>query len=765
MKAINPSFRSPESFFVLCIILFFCANVFGIPQFKTADNFLNPEDDNAESIKLYKKILESRNDQIDQFFVVSDPGDESDEDLSDGIYFPKTFRSALENANLTPELDHIIFTSTMTIIYPSNAYADLLATERISIDGSVGPLGFDNIILDGSNDWNRGLWLTGGHSTLMQMVIRNFPEGGLVLQGDSNIVSVCEIYENGGPGINFGATTNSWIGGPSWVTKNIIYGNTGPTSNGIVIISNSNNNIIEGNWIGTKDGISGYGNERKGIYISGSSNNTIKNNVISDNEGGIYITGNSSEGNVIESNYIGTDSTGTIALSNGGTSGIYLFEGSETEIAFNLISGNTNGISIMEGSEKVTIFRNRIGTDITTNYSLPNNLGILNHSDSIVIEGNVISGNSGNGLQLYAGSGGHIKNNMIGTDIAGIMENGNVGYGIRVIYATGIVIGGDSIIHENIISANGEAGIWLSFNGATGTTINNNMIGASIGGNPTKGNLTDGILISNESSNNIIVKNTIAGNFGNGVNIESGQANLIEQNQIFKNDSLGIDLQADGVTPNDPDDSDTGPNNLQNFPVVDKAITSAEQTTIEGRLFSTPNTFFILNFFYNDSCDVKGYGEGQYYIGEALVTTDNEGEIDFSETFDIEVPDGKYITSTATDENYNTSEFSLCFAVGEFGMDEHPDKENTNLTLHSVHPNPLSNYTIFNYSLREDTYLLLDIYDINGNHIQNLIPNKPTKAGDHNFQWEPTLNVGTYLFRFYSNGRQLSGKINIIDAH
>ena len=77
---------------------------------------------------------------------------------------------------------------------------------------------------------------------------------------------------------------------------------------------------------------------------------------------------------------------------------------------------------------------------------------------------------------------------------------------------------------------------------------------------------------------------------------------------------MGVDLSlsypgGDGPTPNDPLDADTGPNNLQNYPV----LTGATQTTVAGTLNSTPNTTFTLEFFSNTECDPSGYGEGETF--------------------------------------------------------------------------------------------------------------------------------------------------------
>ena len=69
------------------------------------------------------------------------------------------------------------------------------------------------------------------------------------------------------------------------------------------------------------------------------------------------------------------------------------------------------------------------------------------------------------------------------------------------------------------------------------------------------------------------------------------------------------------MTPNDATDSDSGPNNLQNFPVLTDVQSIEGVTTIFGQLTNSPNTIFYLEFFLNDSADSSGYGEGQRWLG------------------------------------------------------------------------------------------------------------------------------------------------------
>ena len=176
------------------------------------------------------------------------------------------------------------------------------------------------------------------------------------------------------------------------------------------------------------------------------------------------------------------------------------------------------------------------------------------------------------------------------------------------------------------------------------------------------------------SANNTVAGNTIAFSEADGVviledsNFPNADDNLLSGNSIFSNGRLGINLGNDGVTVNDADnpntgqvdpDSDTGPNELQNFPVLSSAKTGKKGTTITGKLNGTPNKTFTLQFFSNPS----GGDEGQKPIGQVGVTTDASGNAFFSFKPDQKVSKGK-ITATARDSAIlNTSEFSAARKV------------------------------------------------------------------------------------------------------
>src|SRR5207302_5154416 len=139
---------------------------------------------------------------------------------------------------------------------------------------------------------------------------------------------------------------------------------------------------------------------------------------------------------------------------------------------------------------------------------------------------------------------------------------------------------------------------------------------------------------------------------------------------IFSNGStandLGIDLGADGVTPNDTKDPDTGPNSLQNFPAITSALVTGSTKTITGTLNSTAGQTFTIDFYQSPSCDTSGNGEGKTYLGSMTTAATDGTTGDVSFTFHPSVLTiGQVVTATATTTGspFNTSEFSQCFTV------------------------------------------------------------------------------------------------------
>ncbi len=145
--------------------------------------------------------------------------------------------------------------------------------------------------------------------------------------------------------------------------------------------------------------------------------------------------------------------------------------------------------------------------------------------------------------------------------------------------------------------------------------------------------------------------------------VGQGTHHTMRGNSIHDN-GLGIDLDGNGPTPNDPLDADTGPNNLQNFPILQSVEHLEPQgsgsTRIHGKLNSAPSTTFDLDFYSNPACSnfPHEFLEGQTYLGSSQVTTDGSGNASIDVTLPVVTEVGARISATATDPAGNTSEFS-----------------------------------------------------------------------------------------------------------
>ena len=478
--------------------------------------------------------------------------------------------------------------------------------------------GAGNVI---SANRQNGIWITGAGTT------------GVVVQHNfiGTDVTGTKPLGNGYAGVQIdGGAANTTIGGTTAGAGNVISANqqegiwiTGARTTGVVV----QHNLIGTDVTGTKP----LGNTDDGVEIdNGAKNTTIggttagAGNVISANdECGIWIIGAGTTGVVVEHNLIGTDVTGTKPLGNA-SSGVAISGGAAnttiggtTADAGNVISANRgNGIWITgAGTTGVVVQHNFIGTDVTGTKPLGNanpGVGIGGGAANNTIggtaagAGNVISGNEEDGI-LITGQGtsnNAVAGNFIGTDVTGTKPLGNTDDGVQIDGgAANTTIGGTTADAGNVISANGECGIWISDAGTTGVVVEHNFIGTDVtgtkdtdvtgtkplgntysgvgigggaanntiggtaagAGNVISGNEEDGILITGQgTSNNAVAGNFIGtdvtgtkplGNTDDGVQIDGGAANTTiggttadAGNVISANGECGIWISDAGTT-------------------------------------------------------------------------------------------------------------------------------------------------------------------------------------------------------------------------
>jgi CSLREA domain-containing protein len=423
----------------------------------------------------------------------------------------------------------------------------------------------------------------------------------------------------------------------------VFNGGGGSTARGLVVnhvtgqafnIGSSNHNTITGNFIGMDaSGTQLLSGTNPGIRVLGSMNTIggttpAARNVLagSGGSGAGTVLLILADNNTIQGNYIGTNAAGSAALRS------------------------SNGI---DGIEMLAATNNTIG-------------GSAPGAGNVIVAGNV-------GIVLNSASNGNsIQGNFIGTDATATTGLGG-GLGIGTANASSDnVIGGSAPGAGNVISG-GTVGINLA-DGATGTTIQGNKIGTDAEGVQPIPNSGNGISVVTAAEGTLIggtnpgAGNTIANNCGQGIALPGASTSLpMLGNSIFANGGLGISLDGSSLPkPNDDGDGDSGPNNLQNYPVITSAVVSAGMATISGTLNSTANTTFRVELFASVVCNASGFGEGQTFIGSTSTTTNGSGDASFGPLLFSPVADGQTaLTATATDADGNTSEFSQC--VGGIG--------------------------------------------------------------------------------------------------
>lgn len=252
----------------------------------------------------------------------------------------------------------------------------------------------------------------------------------------------------------------------------------------------------------------------------------------------------------------------------------------------------------------------------------------LNASD-ITVRGFAIRSFSGAGI-LVNGSYARILGNYIGTDPGGMSAYGN-GSGVRI-QSGYAVIGTGSPADSNLITGNGT-GIWSQ----SGATVTNNQIGGRRDGTAGVANTGRGVFFNASSyTTNSVQSNVIRGNGLQGVSVDSATLARVYlgSNQIYGNGGIAFDLLDDGPTPNDetgpPYDTDVGPNQLLNYPVITSVTQSGGATTFSGYVKSVANADVTIQVFANSSASSNT--EGETFLTTISGVLDSTGYMGFSYT-------------------------------------------------------------------------------------------------------------------------------------
>ncbi|HZW10182.1 MAG TPA: GC-type dockerin domain-anchored protein [Phycisphaerales bacterium] len=359
----------------------------------------------------------------------------------------------------------------------------------------------------------------------------------------------------------------------------------------------------------------------------------------------------------------------------------------------NIVIGNEIGSVDIVGSQYcVHPERNRIGGPTLAERNFITDTGDLGN------EGCPIDA----GIEVYWARDTLIEGNCIGVTRDGTARTGSGTSGVDVGDSIDTTIRNNLIAGQRIVGVRNCADV-VAGQGILLKAINEDNVGVVIEGNMIG---TDATGRHGITTLHGIVVRSISGLFRvrdvriGGV--EPGQSNLIafteragvavvepaidteiSGNSIHSNGMLGIDLAiwndaflaGDGVTANDPCDTDVrGGNEQQNFPVLDLAEIVGGTLHVVGSLESRPGRQYRVEFFADSACDPSGHGEGEVFLGSTTVETDQACRAAFDVVLDAPALPGDVITATATDLLVGaTSEFSACVEAAGCAVDFNGD--------------------------------------------------------------------------------------------
>lgn len=476
------------------------------------------------------------------------------------------------------------FSNNVFNILPSGALPGL--HNDTVLDGSTEPTNANplgpEILLDGAlcqtpSTYTSGLRFMGTNSVAHGLVINNFPECSVLMEGSNvvaNTVSGCYLgidptgtfpVTNGFcPVLIDGGASSNLVGGTTVAARNII---SGSGVMGVFIQdAGTRFNTVAGNYIGLNAaGTLALPNHYAGVEISGGAQSnriggdtSAARNIISGNAiQGVYLAGANTSENRIDHNYIGLNPAGSGAISNAYT-GIEISSGANHNWVgpANVISGNNTFGVLIDAATNNLVADNYVGLDASGVSGVGNSglgVGLFSGALSNVISGNVISGNANDGVRLDgAGTAGNlVAGNLIGLNASGTMAVPNVYSGVDLYNGPQFnQIGGATLQARNVISGNTGDGIFVAGSGTTSNWIAGNLVGLSAAGNAAVGNGGSGVNFYNGAAHNVVgglggARNFLSGNTDYGISV-----NYSSSDNIIQGNTIGLDSQNLNLLPN-----------------------------------------------------------------------------------------------------------------------------------------------------------------------------------------------------------------------
>jgi hypothetical protein len=505
----------------------------------------------------------------------------------------------------------------------------------------------------------------------------NYSGSGVVVGGDST----GHIYGNhfgftpdgsapaaGDQGTAISVLGNAFanIGGALPGQRNYITGASNTFSAGVEVSFQGDANI-RNNYFGFNAAGTRVGTMNLAVYIAPDADpfnvigglNANEGNFIAGVNTGVLLARSAK----VHGNQIGLNIAGT-SIVFGMTHGIDAGLVSSAEIINNVITTSNTAINV---GNSCTVRGNRLATSadgltILNTTILTTGIAVRGGNNTIggsnPGEGNTIGQTKSSGRAILIddtlanAAPNLVRGNNIFTNVLGVPAPAGSGANGIEVQRDNLTIGGTAPGAGNLI-CNADAAI-------VGVASSVAILGNTFG--KPDNTAANGIAIYGNFSNSSIgtadigSANLIFG--GNkGVVLLNGSNNVSIRRTHYFGTGIAIDLNNDGITPNDINDADTGPNGLQNFPtLVSVNNTSGSNTQVVGVLNTTPSTPVTIDFFSGATPN-----SNTTLLGSINVLTDLSGAAPFNLNLPF-VPGGQYITATATNNLAsplgNTSELS-----------------------------------------------------------------------------------------------------------
>ncbi|MCK4584769.1 right-handed parallel beta-helix repeat-containing protein [candidate division WOR-3 bacterium] len=634
----------------------------------------------------------------------------------------------------------------------------------------------------------KGFTIKNGNSRLY------YHGGGIYCNQASPAIDSCKITNNSatyGGGLSICAHSSPIL------TNNTITNNSASEGGGLYIgyLSSS---ILTNNTIQNNSASGGGG----GLFIKFSSptltNNTIANNSASKG-GGLYIYHYSSP--------ILTNNTITNNSANYYGGGLYIYNYSSPILTNNTIQNNSasggGGLFMQFSSPTLTnntVANNSAASDggglliyisapTLTNNTIANNSapgggGLYVQSSSPTLTNNAIvnnSANSGGGFSINSHSSLTLRNNTIAHNLANSFGGGFYIYGYS------------SVDFNKCVMANNIS----DWGGVIYNALHSKVLVDScfIVDNGNTGNNKSGLIY-------------LASNADSGVTLQINHSHIYyntfqPDTEIYNNTSVTVNLTDNfwwDTTDVDISELIYGPNDHSNWendfisnvpgePISVDSVRNYSDSTFSILCDSlwNPDTLYVTVYGQDRDSDIKEaavvilkssiYASG---IAVALSETDTNSGIYEGQAYVIEQTGSDTIrqddiyqkikVSSLGDTirisaNVDTSKwFDILYKI-QTGIEELPPSKEDELFQNT--PNPFYKYTVIRYAVKEEGRVKLDVYDITGRCVANLV-NNVQKPGYYTVKWDGkdsyrrTLPSGLYFYIIDTGKKRLVKKAVIM---